>query len=85
MVQAKRAAEAGNLARTLSSLAISYETGDGIGVDKVEAVKWYKLAAEAGIVHAQLTLGICYPTGFTGLDLRDVNIARCSLMVHACS
>ena len=33
-----------------------YETGDGIGKDEAEAVKWYRVAAEHGSADAILNL-----------------------------
>ena len=37
--------------------------GVALAVDKREAIKWYKLAAEAGYVNAQFNLGVCYLKG----------------------
>ena len=36
-----------------------YGSGDGVNVDKAEAVKWYRKAAERGHAEAQRDLGIC--------------------------
>jgi len=36
---------------------------DGVSVDKVEAIKWYKLAAAQGHVRAQCVLGALYFKG----------------------
>ena len=41
-----------------------YETGDGVGKDLAEAVKWYRMAAEEGHVQAALELSKCYTFGF---------------------
>jgi TPR repeat protein len=35
----------------------------GVGKDEVEAVKWYRKAAEQNLVKAQGCLGLCYETG----------------------
>jgi len=36
---------------------------DGVSVDKVEAIKWYKLAAAQGHVRAQCVMGALYFKG----------------------
>ena len=41
-----------------------YETGDGVGKDLAEAVKWYRMAAEEGHVQAAFELSKCYTFGF---------------------
>ena len=38
------------------NLGFCYENGSGVAVDKAEAVKWYKRAAEAGDANAQIAL-----------------------------
>jgi hypothetical protein len=40
-----------------------YDKGKGVLHDNVEAVKWYRLAAEQGDVSAQLNLGLMYAKG----------------------
>ena len=40
-----------------------YETGDGVGKDQAEAVKWYRMAAEQGIADAAFELAKCYRFG----------------------
>ena len=40
-----------------------YGGGKGIPEDQVEAVKWYRKAAEKGLADAQDTLGLKYATG----------------------
>jgi TPR repeat protein len=37
--------------------------GDGVSVDKVESVKWYRLAAAQGDAEAQFNLGVIYSEG----------------------
>ena len=54
--------EAGNL-NAQFNLGICYNNGDGVTVDKREAIKWYKRAAEAGHVSAQYNLGNTYYDG----------------------
>ena len=49
-------AEQGN-AITQYNLALMYKNGEGIAEDNVEAVKWYKRAAEQGYASAQNNLG----------------------------
>jgi len=41
-----------------------YETGDGVGKDVAEAVKWYRMAADEGHVQAAFELSKCYTFGF---------------------
>ena len=41
-----------------------YETGDGVGKDLAEAVKWYRMAAEEGHGQAAFELSKCYTFGF---------------------
>ena len=41
----------------------SYETGDGVGKDEAEAVRWYRLAAEHGCADAMFELSRCYSFG----------------------
>jgi len=58
----KHMAEQGN-AQAQFNLGLSYEKGLGVAVDRVESVKWYKLAAEQGHAHAQYNLGCSYDVG----------------------
>lgn len=44
----------------LRSIILRYTTGSGVAVDKAEAFKCFKRAAEAVIADAQLYLGHCY-------------------------
>jgi len=39
------------------------ETGDGVGRDQSEAVKWYRMAAEHGLAEAVFELAKCYRFG----------------------
>ena len=39
------------------------ETGDGVGKDQAEAVKWYRMAAEHGLADAAFELAKCYRFG----------------------
>ena len=55
--------------RAGSELARCYELGDGVEQNDSLAVKWYRLAAEAGEVMSQLDLGVCYYNGDCGLDV----------------
>ncbi len=40
-----------------------YGTGDGVGRDEVEAVRWYRMAAEHGSAEAMFELNKCYSSG----------------------
>jgi len=44
-------------------LATMYEEGNGVPINEVEAVKWYRKAAEAGVAEAQFNLGVRYTIG----------------------
>lgn len=44
-------------------LGIMYEFGRGVPLDRAEAAKWYRMAAEQGFVKAQHTLGVLYNLG----------------------
>ena len=44
-----------------------YRDGEGVAVNKSEAFKWFKLAAEKGYADAQANLGFCYLNG-EGID-----------------
>jgi TPR repeat protein len=45
--------------------------GDGVAIDKCEAIKWYTLAAEAGDAMAQHNLGSCYAKASKLINLRQ--------------
>ena len=45
------------------NLGKAFSTGDGVPIDKVQAVKWYRLAAEQGHPAAQYSLGFAYLQG----------------------
>ena len=51
-------------------LGFRYMSGDGVNQDAVEAVKWYRKAAEQGDADAQQTLGECYYFG--GVVTKDL-------------
>ena len=44
-------------------LGFRYERGEGVPRDLVEAVKWYRKAAEQNYAKAQYNLGVCYAFG----------------------
>ena len=58
----KQAAQKGN-AEAQYQLALFYEKGDGVTIDRTEAVKWFRKAAEQGFAKAQFSLGNCYVFG----------------------
>ena len=51
------------LALAQYNLGVCYDRGDGVAEDHVEAVKWYRKAAEHNDAEAQYNLGICYERG----------------------
>ena len=54
---------AGGDARDQYILGYYYAVGKGVVKDEVEAVKWYRKAADQGNASAQSTLGRCYTVG----------------------
>jgi TPR repeat protein len=44
-------------------MGVSYFNGVGVGVDKAESLKWYRLAAAQGNANAQFNLGAAYSKG----------------------
>ena len=42
------------------NLGVCYAKGQGVAKDEVEAVKWYRKAAEQNYAEAQYDLGYCY-------------------------
>ena len=44
-------------------LGVCYADGRGVAKDEVEAVKWYRKAAEQNDAEAQFNLGVCYANG----------------------
>ena len=58
---------AGGDAEAQFELGKAYECGRDVVVNLWESVKWYRLAAEHGVVDAQYNLGVCYYEG-TGVE-----------------
>ena len=52
-----------------------YANGDGVREDDVEAVRWYRKAAEQGLAQAQYNLGVMYANG-DGVREDDVEAVR---------
>ena len=57
--EVKAKAEAGD-AESEVELGLRYEKGEGVAKDEVEAVKWFRKAAEQNFAEAQFDLGVCY-------------------------
>lgn len=60
--EVKKDARQGN-ADAQSRLGDMYSIGDGVPQDTVEAVRWYRMAAEQGDAMAQIKLGFMYDGG----------------------
>lgn len=58
-----------------------YEFGDGVAVDRQQAVKWLSIAANAGNVGASRQLGLLYLDGIAGIQ--DFSKARKWLLAAA--
>ena len=62
-------------AKVLLTLGWMYEYGRGVAKSDVEAVKWYRTAAEQGDVVAQYNLGTMYENG-RGVEKAEAEAAR---------
>src|SRR6266496_2326797 len=60
--EVKAKAEAGD-AESQVELGLRYEQGKGVAKDQVEAIKWYRKAAEQNLAEAQYNLGVYYYAG----------------------
>jgi TPR repeat protein len=58
----KKEADQGN-ANAQYQLAIAYNNGDGVAIDKKQAVAWCRKAAEQGLAEAQNCVGSTYQSG----------------------
>ena len=67
-------AEAGDADAQLN-LGYMYDHGDGVPENDVEAVKWYRLAADQGDADAQSNLGVMYGIG-EGVPKDDVEAVK---------
>lgn len=72
---ASNAPTAPDEAQALYLTGRKYEHGDGVARDYMEAVKWYRQAAERGYAPAQKSLGFFYGTG-QGVAKDDVEAAK---------
>lgn len=52
-----------NYSLAQNNLGLCYAKGEGVAKDPVEAVKWFRKAAEQGNSDAQNNLGVCYANG----------------------
>jgi uncharacterized protein len=50
-------------ARAQHNLGVMYEKGLGVAKDNVQAVQWYRKAANQGFAQAQHNLGVMYAQG----------------------
>jgi hypothetical protein len=67
-------AELGN-AGAQYNMGLSYFNGVGVGVDKVEGIKWFRLAANQGDAQAQYNLGQAYSHG-DGVSIDKVEAVK---------
>ena len=58
----QRAVELGDV-MAMYNLAIVYDEGQGVKLDKKKAVKYYRMAADRGYAGAQYNLGCCFRDG----------------------
>ena len=70
----RKAAEQGD-ADAQYRLGTCYANGDGVEMNKAEAVRWYRKAAEQGNVDAQCRLGSYYTSGI-GVEKNEAEAAK---------
>jgi len=70
----RRLAEMGD-AQAQYNVGLFYFKGLGVGLDKAEGFKWYKLAAEQGHADAQFNLGCAYVDG-EGVSVNKVETVK---------
>ena len=63
-------------AETTFQIGRCYETGDGVGKDEAEAVKWYRMAAKQGSAQSMIELGKCYTFGI-GVRKNRAMVFKC--------
>ena len=59
-----------------SRLAVCYKNGEGVPKNEVEAVKWFRKAAEQGDADAQFYLGWAYVTNGEGVPKDEVEAVK---------
>ena len=64
------------------NLGLMYDNGRGVTKDEVEAVKWYRKAADQGFAKAQFNLGNMYDNGL-GVAKDEVEAYKWSLLSGA--
>ena len=72
--------------QTNAQVKLGYYHSKGLGgleVDKKEAVRWYRLAADKGNANAQNNLGVCYTNGVGGLEVDLVEASKLFKMATA--
>src|SRR5271155_3469828 len=67
-------------ATSQNNLGAIYDKGNGVAQDYVEAVKWYRKAADQGFAQAQANLGLCTSTG--GASRRIMSTHTCGLTLQ---
>ena len=72
---ARNPAEAGD-PRACEVMALCYDFGNGTASDMVQAVRFYKVSAAAGMSVSQLNLGVAYENGDGGLTRDYVKAAE---------
>src|SRR6266581_4096439 len=62
LAEVKAKAQAGD-ADSQAELGLRYLDGKGVAKNQVEAVKWFRKAAEQNLAKAQYNLGLCFYAG----------------------
>lgn len=68
-LQALQQAAARGDANAIFEIAGKYYSGDGLPQSYTEAIRWYRLAAEKGNIHAAYNLGGFYADGRCGVQV----------------
>ena len=79
--EALKGAQEGNIAEQ-NNVAVFYASGTGVAQNYREACKWWKRAADQGMVSAQASLGVTYLNGARGVP-RDRDQAAFYLLKAA--
>jgi TPR repeat protein len=64
------------VASSQARLGFAYATGQGAGQNDIEAVRWFRLAAEQGHEQGLFNLGLMYAEGKGGLARNDAEAVR---------
>src|SRR5262245_28209441 len=64
------------MAQAQNTIGLMYEQGQGVGVSRAEAAKWYRRAAESGYLPAAVNLALLYSGGGAGVAQDSAEAAK---------